>query len=336
MSELRQDILTGNWTVMAPERGKKPVKLKAAKTTDIRDYPPHDNSCPFCPGNEEKFEIKAVDKIVDNAHRWVTKTIENKYKLFDNFSTCPVVPEAFCKHGIYSYYQGCGNHYLVIEHKLHNKVMGNMKNEEIYNVFSSYIKSAKDLKKNPNNLITIIFKNQGANAGGSQPHAHSQIVGSRIVPAWIRNALHIQEKYFDDHGSCPMCTLIAYEVGFSKRVVAETDHVVALSPYAAGSPYEIWVIPKRHFACFIDMNDSELRDISSTLRTVLNTYVLKLSNPDFNYFFHSSPYPLASVPYSHMYIQIVPRMKSIGGFEIGTKIPVNHILPEEAVKIFKI
>lgn len=334
MSELRQDILTGNWTVMAPERGEKPASLKTAKTKDIRDYPPYDNICPFCPGNEEKFDIKTVDKILDDDQSWTTKTIENKYKIFDNFSSCPVVPESFSKHGIYSYYQGCGNHFLVIEHKVHNLVMGNMENKEIYNVFSSYKKIATDLKKNPNNLIAIIFKNQGAKAGGSQPHAHSQIVGSRIVPAWIRNALHIQEKYFDDHGGCPMCSLIDYERGFSKRVVTETDNVIVLSPYAAGSPYEMWVIPKRHFACSIDMKDSELRDISSTLKIVLNGYVLKLNNPDFNYFVHSSPFPLAGVPYYHLYIQIVPRTKSYGGFEIGTKIPVNPVLPEKAVKIF--
>ena len=60
MSELRQDILTGNWTVMAPERGKKPKKLKTAKPKDLRDYPEYDQACPFCPGNEKKYEIDPV------------------------------------------------------------------------------------------------------------------------------------------------------------------------------------------------------------------------------------------------------------------------------------
>ena len=35
-----------------------------------------------------------------------------------------------------------------------------------------------------------------------------------------------------------------------------------------------------------------------------------------------------------MYLQIVPRMGTTGGFEMGTDIPVNSVPPEEAIGIF--
>ena len=39
------------------------------------------------------------------------------------------------------------------------------------------------------------------------------------------------------------------EKGAHDRVVYETKSVIVLSPYAASVAYEMWVIPKRHFAC---------------------------------------------------------------------------------------
>lgn len=335
MSELRQNILTENWTVMAPERGRKPAKLIKSESKDIRDYPEYDESCPFCPGNEERFPNVIVDEIVDGNGNWLVRTIENKYKIFDDFESCPAEPEPFHKHGVYSHYKGCGNHYLVIENRIHNRIMGEMEVEDVYNIFVSYSKATSDLKQNPNNFISVVFKNQGPSAGGSQPHSHSQIVGSRIVPGWIRSALHAQERYFDTNGACPMCALMNYERGSFERIVAETDQMMILSPYAAARPYEIWVIPRRHFACYNEMSDLELRDLAAQVKKVLHAYIEKLENPDFNYFIHSAPNSLSKVPYYHAYVRIVPRMGTTGGFEMGTRIPVNSVLPEDAVDIFR-
>ena len=317
---------------MAPERNSKPESFKLTKELDLRDYPELDPKCPFCPGSEEWAGIDPIKEFSNADGEWNTRLIENKYKIFDNYSSCPIEPEPFDSDGIYTKYQGCGNHLLVLESRLHNQVAGNMTTEEIENILKCYSAAFDVMKKNGNNLITIFFKNQGSLAGGSQPHAHSQIVGSRIVPAWIRNALHVQEKHFDGRGCCAMCTIIKHERKEETRVAMETEHTMVLSPYAAGSPYELWVVPKRHFACYGNILEEERADLADCLRKALNTYVTKLDNPDFNYFIHSSPTPMAAVPFYHSYIQIVPRLWNEGGFEVGTKIPVNGTLPEEALK----
>jgi UDPglucose--hexose-1-phosphate uridylyltransferase len=206
--------------------------------------------------------------------------------------------------------------------------MGILSLEEINNTLQSYLKICRLFKQNPNNLVTILFKNQGSRAGASQIHAHSQIVGSRIVPALIRNAMHVQDKFFDDNGACALCTIVDYELHLKKRIAFETDHAVVLSPYAASVPYEIWIVPKRHFACYEDILDVEVTDIASALKMVLSAYITKLKNPDFNYFLHSAPHPMSQVPFYHMYVQILPRMNITGGFEAGTRIPVNTVWPE--------
>jgi len=328
VSELRQNFLTGNWAVIAPERGEKPRAFDPPASAGIDTYPEYAPSCPFCPNNEEKFPLEVIDTCGASPDKWITKIINNKYKLFDDLPTCPISPEPFKKSGIYSYYQGCGNHYLVIESRIHNRPMGAMSHGEICNTLNSYLKISRLFRENPNNLVTIVFKNQGTRAGASQIHAHSQIVGSRIVPALIRNAMHVQDKIFDDNGTCALCKILDHEIHLKERVGFETEHSVVLSPYAASAPYEIWIVPKRHFACYEDILDSEIQDIAMLLKKVLSAYIAKLNNPDFNYFFHSAPHPMSHVPFYHMYVQILPRLTIAGGFEAGTRIPVNTVWPE--------
>lgn len=331
MSEIRLNILNGNWTVIAPKRGLKPEKFKIKEHLDIRTLEAHDKHCPFCLDNETQSTMSILPEDRSPQAVWQPRLIDNKYKIFDDFASCPVEPEKFSTHGVHSYYQGCGNHYLVIEHPTHNKIMGAMTKDEIAAVFSRYFNAVNLLKNNPNNLISLIFKNQGVSAGASQPHAHSQIVGSRVVPAWIRNALHVQERYFDEHGICAMCAILDFEIQYKNRILAETKYSVILSPFVAGTPYEIWVVPKRHFACYSRVSEAEIADISANVLTVLQLYADKLGNPDFNYFFHSSPNPFTDVPFYHMFVQILPRLWNDGGFEMGTRISVNPITPESVV-----
>jgi len=335
MSELRQDLITGNWSIIAPERGKKPRRSKKKGAGADEERPKHERKCPFCPGNEDRYEVVLVNQVTDDDGDWRVRIVENKYKIFDAFDSCPAQPEPFRDHGIYSYYQACGDHFLVIETNRHDRCLGQLSQDEIYLVFGQYVAACHLLEKNPNNFIAIMFKNQGPGSGASQPHAHSQILGSRIVPAWIRNAFHTQERYFDEEGTCVMCHILRYELAENERVVYANDHFIVLSPYAASAPYEMWVVPRRHYACFHQITDVELHALADAMQYVLSSYISKIDNPDFNYFIHSSPYRMAEAPFYHSFIQIMTRTQTLGGFEMGTRMPVNPVAPEAAAALFK-
>ena len=130
MSELRQNILTENWAVIAPERAKRPEVTRRAGSGDIRDHAEYSETCPFCPGNEERFQTVVLDEIARADGHWQVRAIENKFKIFDGFESCPPEPEPFHRHGVYSHYQGCGDHYLFVEHPTHNRIMGEMTTPE--------------------------------------------------------------------------------------------------------------------------------------------------------------------------------------------------------------
>lgn len=336
MSELRQNILTGNWVVISPERGRKPTRLKAtAPTNEAPNQPAYDPACPFCPGNEAVGEIDVFHEISDANGRWLARVVDNKFKIFDQHESCPTSLTPFERYGPHARMEGCGEHFLVLEHPEHNRVLGKMNPDSLRAVFTCYLEIVRRLKTNPNNLVTLVFKNQGRKAGGSQPHAHSQIVGSRVVPAWMRTALHAQERYFDGNGHCALCDILAFERSERVRIIAEHNGVTALSPFAAGYPYEVWVVPERHFACYHDIDAHTLNTLSVMVGQVLECYVDQLGNPDYNIFLYSSPYPLAGVPFYHLYVRLVPRLKEIGGFEMGSRIPVNPIFPEAAAQILR-
>ncbi len=336
MTELRQNPLNGNWTLIAPERKNRPREFEVPHPADSDFLPEHDPSCPFCPDNEERFPLNIFNEKKDGSGKWITRTLANKYKLFDDFTECPSVPAPFRRRGIYSFYEACGNHLVVVEGRSHNKPLGAMSIEEIRNTLSSYRDACRALKVNANNRITILFKNQGVHAGASQRHAHSQIVGSCIVPAWMRNALHVQDRFYDDYGTCALCTIRTFEAIVRERMVFESSHFDVISPYAASAPYEVWLVPKRHFCCYEEITGEEIADLGGTLKKVLWSYITKLGNPDYNYLIHTTPHLLNGVPSHHMYFQVSPRFKVPGGFESGTRIPVNTVWPEDVPHILAI
>lgn len=51
MSELRHNILTREWVIVAPERAKRPDDFKKAHK-QVSSGPGFLADCPFCPGND--------------------------------------------------------------------------------------------------------------------------------------------------------------------------------------------------------------------------------------------------------------------------------------------
>jgi UDPglucose--hexose-1-phosphate uridylyltransferase len=335
MSELRQNLASKEWVVIAPQRAKKPDAMKPEKSTNPVPKGEYDAKCPFCPGNEADFDILERARLEDENGDWTLKVIDNKYKVLDSFETCPLVPDAFEREGIYRKLKGCGSHELVIETNKHNKTIIDLSTEELKGILSSYVNRYGEFRNNPNNLITLIFKNYGLLAGQTQPHSHSQIVGSRVVPYYVRSLLHEAERHFDTNGSCVLCDILRFETEEETRLVYQNDDFAAFVPYAAGSEHETWIMPKWHSGSILDLEGQRLDNLAEVLELILKKLSVAVGNPDFNYVFRTAPYPLSGVPFYHWYIQFLPRIKIIGGFERGTRIPVNTILPEESAKMLR-
>lgn len=172
-------------------------------------------------------------------------------------------------------------------------------------------------------------------AGQTQIHSHTQIVNSRIVPSYIRLLLNQAQEYFDDNGTCVFCDMLDYELKDGKRLIDENEDYAAFVPYAAGTEHETWIMPKYHSAGLELLVDSKIDRLAQILRVVFKKFHQAIEDPDFNFVIRNAPYPLLKVPFYHWHIQLLPRIKIVGGFERGTRIPVNTIYPEESAKMLR-
>lgn len=340
MSELRQNLATREWVIIAPER-LKGRSLQSETNPFMETYPAYDPTCPFCPRNEERFENVEIDFAPHPdpknkaESRWYVRSIENKFKIFEEYDSCPIKPTEFERDGIHAKFMGCGSHELVLESPIHNKTIATMSAPELEAVVGAYLSRFNALKQNPNNLLTIIFKNHGQRAGASQVHGHTQILSSRVVPNFLRFLIDEATRYFDTNGICVFCKILEHELKEGKRVVYENDRFAAYTPFAQSQPFEINIFPKVHDALFGDMDDREAAAFADCLRVTTRKLYLALSNPDYNLILRNPPYPLSGVPFYHWHLQIVPYTRLPGGFELGSRIMVNVMLPEECARILR-
>jgi len=91
----------------------------------------------------------------------------------------------------------------------------------------------------------------------------------------------------------------------------------------------------RRGLCRDSLKDERIDRLANILCAVFRKFYAAIKDPDFNFVIRNAPYPLVGVPFYHWHIQLLPRMKIVGGFERGTRIPVNTIYPEESARLLR-
>lgn len=327
MPELRQNIITRDWVIIATERAKRPHEFVTNKKEDIV-IPCHRQDCPFCFGNEDYTE-QEVFRLSD-LQGWIVRVVRNKYPALS------VAGEKVRKvEGIYRSLSGVGIHEVLIEHRRHDVTTALLSIADVANILEAYRQRYIEIKKDPRMEAIIIFKNHGKEAGTSLEHPHSQITATPVVPSQVRIRVEEAIRFFDDTGECVCCRTIVDELAAKERIIFENEHFVAFIPYAALSPFHTWIFPRRHTSSFADITNSEIWDLAGTLNTVLAKLYYGLNNPDYNYSIRSVPIRDGQTSYFHWYMAIIPRLSKSAGFELGSGMYINTSLPEDSAKYLR-
>ncbi|MGB6648121.1 MAG: HIT domain-containing protein, partial [Bacteroidota bacterium] len=199
----------------------------------------------------------------------------------------------------------------------------------------SYRARYRDIRQDDRVEAIIIFKNHGEQAGTSLGHPHSQLAATPVVPTQIRTRVEEATRFFDDTGECVFCQTLREELEDQDRIVCETAHFVAFIPYAALSPFHLWIFPRRHMSSFDDISDIETGDLALVLRTVLSKMYRGLKDPDYNYSVRSLPTRDRNTDYFHWYLTIIPRISRTAGFELGSGMFINSTVPEESAAFLR-
>lgn len=328
MPELRQNLATREWVIIASERAKRPNAFAQSKLHPLtEECSAYDPDCPFCPGNEE-LDLEIERFPADGP--WLTRVVRNKYPALAKDGVLTRVFD-----GVQRRIAGVGHHEVVVEHTCHNTTLALMTEEEILPGLETFQRRGREISKDHRIEQIIYFKNHGERAGASLMHPHSQIISLPVVPNSIRRRIDEARRYFDDNGSCVFCDMLRDELSRGERLVAVNEHFAAFVLYAALSPFHMWILPRQHRANFLEASQDELAALAHIVRDVVRRLYYGLRDPDYNLIIRSGPVKEPGSVYFHWYVTIIPRVSRSAGFEMGSGMYINPSLPEASAEFLR-
>lgn len=329
MPELRKDPILDRWVIMAPERSMRLAGMAAPDPElGLLDGA---KDCPFCEGCEPltPHEITAcrAPGTARDAPGWRVRVVPNKFPALS--SACIA---SATERGMYHSLAGVGAHEVVIESPRHVLSTTDLSEPELTDVLWIYRERLLALKREPRLLHAMVFKNVGAAAGATQPHTHSQVLATPIVPPAIRESLASSQAFYDRRHCCPWCELLAEELMAQSRIVLDDEAFMAFCPYASRVPYEVWLVPKQHGSHFETISSTQAWQLASALRRMIGMIEAVSVPPAYNYFIHTAPLQEGPMSHAHWRIEILPRQTQLAGFEWGSGSYINVVLPETAAE----
>lgn len=303
VSELRKDLVSGDWVVMAKTRAKRPEKSV---------------KCPFCfPAIKEQKIISQTRDII---------VIENKYPAFKP-------QENLNQHhnGPFELMDGAGFHEVIIlkDHR------AQLYEADLFELISAYQKRYLALMNRKFVDYIAIFHNYGKLAGASLEHPHSQLIASPVIDPDIHRSLSGSEDYFHKHRQCVHCVMIDWERKEKTRVLDENEDFIVFVPFVSRVAYEIRIFPKEHKPYFERINNAEKKNLGDALQKSLKKLYLALDNPSYNFFLHTAPCDGKTYDHYHWHFEILPKTSVWAGFELGAGIEICSVTPEQAAEKLK-
>jgi UDPglucose--hexose-1-phosphate uridylyltransferase len=320
VSELRQDALTGRWTIVAPERDRRPLGFSpspASITFEDRA------DCPFCPGNEDRTPPEVYR--YPAAGPWLVRVVPNRFPALS-------IPEGETgAHPLdapwpYVGTTGFGGHEVIIETPVHGQGLADFDDDQAAAVIEACRARIAAWRADGRVAAVVLFRNWGLLSGASLEHAHTQLIAMADVPPALAAIAARFDKFRAEHGECLLCTSALADEAGGRDVIADA-HVRAQVPWASQSPYLVRVSPK-HCDGGLEADDAETaRSLGVTLREVARAYRTLLGDPAFNIIVRTVPFGTA---HFHWHVDMMPRYACVAGFEVGAGVDICSVDPDVA------
>lgn len=329
MSELRKDPIVDRWVIVAPDRARRPLDVTAPQTT-----PRGAGICPFCPGHEAKTPPELWSWRPDGSRRdgpgWMLRVFPNKFPALTIEGGLD--PEG---HGVYDRMNGVGAHEVVVETPDHDRRLADLRPDELELVLASWRDRINDLKRDRRFRYVMVFKNEGAQAGATLEHSHSQLIALPTIPKTVSDEMAGARAYHAYKERCVFCDIVRQESRERTRLVFENAEFLVVEPYASRFPFETWLLPRRHRASYELCQRNELLGLANALGTTLRRLRRALDDPPYNFMLHTSPFTAEDSAHYHWHIEIMPTLARVAGFEWGSGFYINTTPPEEAARFLR-
>ena len=332
-SELRFDLVSKDWVVIATGRARRPETFKKEKK--VKKAPPK-KSCPFCQikGLETPLLVFANGKEIPSKSRfpknWTTIVVPNKFPAFLPASKLDKKIEG----NLYQKVNAVGFHEVVVTRN-HRKSLGQFKIERIKEVIDAYQKRYLELMKKPFVNYIAIFHNHGVEAGASIFHPHSQIITTPLIDVDLLRALSNSKRYLKKNKKCLYCQMGEWERKVKKRIIFENKDFLVLCPFASKSAFEVIISPKKHSAYFEKIGEKEKWTLAAAFKIALGKLYKALNDPPYNFYLHTAPCDGEKYNHYHWHWTILPKTSTWAGFELGAGMEISTIEPERAAEYLR-
>ncbi|WP_169787774.1 galactose-1-phosphate uridylyltransferase [Luteipulveratus mongoliensis] len=310
-SQMRQDVLTGEWVAIASHR-------------QSRTFMPPADECPLCPSREGRHtEVPTAD--------YQVVAFENRFPSFSSH-TDGVVP---VDDGIEHMRAGVGRCEVVCFSSDHDGSFGSLSPEQARLVVDTWADRTTDLSAVEGVEQVFPFENRGAEMGVTLQHPHGQIYAYPFVPARAQRELESARAYRAETGRSLFGDIVEREVADGVRVIASNDSWVAFVPYAARWPMEVHFFPRVQRPDLPSLTDAERDDFARVYLDVLARFDRLYSTPmPYIAAWHQAPVHVdRDLAWLHLELYSTRRgegkLKYLAGSESGMGAFVGDVLPEQ-------
>ena len=367
-SHTRRDLLSGDWTIFAPQRDCRPNEFAEEDAAAALVETPEDSidpDCPFCRGAEEqtpqavwsaKLECQSVAPLRRSANSglgdgttrfglpeariephdqtdWDVRVVPNKFPAVSPIQC--ISQAARDSQPLFPICEIVGGHEVVIESSHHSESMTKVDSSNLYLTLLAYQHRIRYWRQVPGVKYISVFKNCGHEAGASLRHVHSQLIATSLMPQRVQHSIYRMQRHRAETGCTLGCELLRAELDERVRVIDQTDSFVAFCPFASRFAGTIRLTSAHHQPRFEDLSEQSIDQFASFLFRVLSWVQKAFPGRAFNYLLHTCPPSVTHDEVFQWSLDIVPRLSKVAGFEWSSDCMINSLLPEVAARRYR-
>ena len=313
LSDMRFDPISARPTLFAKIRAKRPEGPSVCPGCNEGETPPA--VCVFPQGSPL------------NSPGWQIRVVPNKFP-------CLAPSGGNLHYDLGSGFNGIkdpsGRCEVLFETARHNSPIYKRSQEEVVFLLRALVSRYEFARSEPQAKLFLGFKNMGKVAGGTLEHEHWQIYSLSFIPPAIQDRYDRAVHFYNRTGRSLYRDMFSAEDASGERVVSATEHFITFVPFAAGTPYELRIAPRRDSADFSTMTGDELIDFSRALRDAVARLCDVKSDLAYNVVLDTASFENARAPWFCWSLSIIPRITTIAGVELGLDVMINPVSPEDA------
>jgi UDPglucose--hexose-1-phosphate uridylyltransferase len=335
----RLNPLTREWVLVSPHRARRPW-LGQVEKAPPGDPPAYDPACYLCPGNERVGGVRnpayQATFVFDNDFPALLPAETLAAEADAGPPTASALNDTPAAH-LFSQEPVPGVCRVVCFSPRHDLSLPELSLPEVERVVVAWTEQTRELGARDGIHYVQVFENKGAMMGASNPHPHSQVWASAVVPTEPAKELSAQADYLRQHGACLLCDYAAAETGRGQRLVAANEHFIAVVPFWAVWPFEVLLIARRHMSALADLAPADVKGLADLLRRITARYdnLFETSFP-YSMGFHQAPTDGQPHPAWHLHAHFYPpllRSATVRKFMVGYELlamPQRDLTPEMA------